>query len=71
MSPGPGGHANGRPDARVLFLAEAPGRLGGDRTGVPLTSDQTGRNFARGVDRIGKKIGSHDDLYVYWDGRLP
>src|SRR3954465_5669732 len=40
------GPANGRLDARVLFVAEAPGRLGGDRTGVPLTSDQTGRNFA-------------------------
>jgi uracil-DNA glycosylase family 4 len=39
--------ANGPLDARVLFVAEAPGRLGGDRTGVPLTSDQTGRNFDR------------------------
>src|SRR5579862_3408841 len=36
---------NGPIDARVLFIAEAPGRRGGDRTGVPLTSDQTGRNF--------------------------
>ena len=41
------GPANGRPDARIIFVAEAPGRLGGERTGVPLTSDQTGRNFAR------------------------
>lgn len=39
--------ANGPLEARVLFVAEAPGRLGGDRTGIPLTSDQTGRNFAR------------------------
>jgi uracil-DNA glycosylase len=37
--------ANGPLTAPVLFVAEAPGRLGGDRTGVPLTSDQTGRNF--------------------------
>lgn len=37
--------ANGPLDARVLFVAEAPGRLGGERTGVPLQSDQTGRNF--------------------------
>lgn len=36
---------NGPLDARVLFVAEAPGRLGGDRTGVPLTADQSGRNF--------------------------
>ena len=42
--------ANGPLDARVLFVAEAPGRLGGDRTGVPLTSDQTGRNFQRLLD---------------------
>lgn len=39
--------ANGPLDACVLFVAEAPGRLGGERTGVPLQSDQTGRNFAR------------------------
>src|SRR5262249_33990347 len=33
--------------ARVLVIAEAPGRLGGERTGVPLSADQTGRNFSR------------------------
>ncbi len=26
---------------------EAPGRLGGDRTGVPFSGDQSGRNFER------------------------
>jgi uracil-DNA glycosylase family 4 len=40
------GAANGPLDAEVLFVAEAPGRFGGDRTGVPLTNDQSGRNFA-------------------------
>ncbi len=39
--------ANGNPDARVLFLAEAPGRLGGELTGVPLSADQSGRRFER------------------------
>jgi uracil-DNA glycosylase family 4 len=39
------GSGNGPLDARVLFVAEAPGRLGADRTGVPLSGDQTGRNF--------------------------
>jgi uracil-DNA glycosylase family 4 len=29
----------------VLFVAEAPGRLGADRSGTPLSGDQTGRNF--------------------------
>lgn len=39
------GPANGPLDAEVLFVAEAPGRLGAARTGVPLTSDMTGRRF--------------------------
>jgi uracil-DNA glycosylase len=39
------GPGNGPLDATVLFVAEAPGRLGADRTGVPLSGDQTGRNF--------------------------
>ena len=38
---------NGKPSANVLFIAEAPGRQGGDRTGVPLSGDQSGRNFTR------------------------
>ena len=37
--------ANGLVGARVMFVAEAPGRLGADRTGVPLSGDRTGRNF--------------------------
>ncbi|MEO8289161.1 MAG: uracil-DNA glycosylase [Chloroflexota bacterium] len=39
-------HANGNLQARILFVAEAPGRLGADRSGVPLSGDQSGRNFA-------------------------
>jgi uracil-DNA glycosylase family 4 len=39
------GPANGPPDARVMFVGEAPGRLGAARTGVPFTSDQSGRRF--------------------------
>ena len=38
---------NGNLRPRVLFIAEAPGRQGGDRTRVPLSGDQSGRNFAR------------------------
>src|SRR5687768_10139901 len=37
--------ANGNLHAQILFVAEAPGRFGGDRTGIPLFADQTGRNF--------------------------
>ena len=38
---------NGLPGARVMFIGEAPGRQGGDRTRVPFSGDQSGRNFAR------------------------
>ncbi|HLH71849.1 MAG TPA: uracil-DNA glycosylase [Chloroflexota bacterium] len=38
---------NGPIDALVLFIAEAPGRLGGDRSGIPLTADRSGQNFNR------------------------
>lgn len=40
-------HANGPLAASVLFVAEAPGRFGADRTGVPLSSDRSGQNFER------------------------
>lgn len=40
------GPTNGPLHADVLFVAEAPGRLGAARTGVPMTADVTGRRFA-------------------------
>ena len=39
--------ANGQPGARVMFIAEAPGRRGGEVTGVPLSRDASGRRFTR------------------------
>ena len=36
---------NGPLSAGLLFVAEAPGRLGAARTGIPMTSDVTGRRF--------------------------
>lgn len=45
--------ANGDLDAKVLFVAEAPGRLGADRTGVPLYGDKTGDNFENLLGNIG------------------
>jgi DNA polymerase len=41
------GPANGPADAEVMFIGEAPGRLGAARTGVPFTSDQSGLRFQR------------------------
>jgi DNA polymerase len=38
---------NGSIDARVMFIGEAPGRKGADRTRVPFSGDQSGNNFER------------------------
>ena len=38
---------NGSVDARVMFIGEAPGRKGADRTRMPFSGDQSGKNFER------------------------
>ena len=43
---------NGGVGARVMFIGEAPGRQGGDRTRVPFSGDQSGRNFERYIASI-------------------
>lgn len=53
--------ANGSLKARVMFIAEAPGRLGADRTGIPLHGDRSGDNFESLIANIG---WSRDDLFV-------
>jgi len=52
---------NGPLTARVLFIAEAPGRLGGDKGGIPLTGDASGRNFLRYLSAAGLK---REDVFV-------
>ena len=44
---------NGSPDAPVMFIGEAPGRKGADRTRVPFSGDQSGANFDRFLSSIG------------------
>src|SRR6187455_142166 len=44
---------NGSIDARVMFIGEAPGRKGADRTRVPFSGDQSGANFDRFLSSIG------------------
>lgn len=44
---------NGSVDARVMFVGEAPGRKGADRTRVPFSGDQSGKNFDRFLASIG------------------
>ena len=43
---------NGTVDARVMFIGEAPGRKGADRTRVPFSGDQSGANLDRFLDSI-------------------
>lgn len=43
---------NGSPAARVMFIGEAPGRKGADRTRVPFSGDQSGANFDRFLNSI-------------------
>src|SRR2546430_4216493 len=44
---------NGPVNARVMFIGEAPGRKGADRTRVPFSGDQSGRNFDGFLESIG------------------
>lgn len=45
--------ASGSIYSKVLFVAEAPGRLGADMTGIPLCGDRTGDNFDTLLGNIG------------------
>src|ERR671913_2058205 len=53
--------SNGAPGARVMFVGEAPGRQGGDRTRVPFSGDQSGRNFERYIASINL---SRREIYI-------
>ncbi len=52
---------NGCLESKVLFVAEAPGRLGADRTGIPLFGDQTGDNFEKLLGTVG---WTRDDVFI-------
>ncbi|MCM3874622.1 MAG: uracil-DNA glycosylase [Pyrinomonadaceae bacterium] len=52
---------NGSPGARVLFIGEAPGRKGADRTHVPFSGDQSGKNFDRFIASIGI---AREDIFI-------
>jgi uracil-DNA glycosylase family 4 len=43
---------NGPVTARVMFIGEAPGRKGADRTRIPFSGDQSGKNFDRFLSSI-------------------
>jgi uracil-DNA glycosylase family 4 len=52
------GPSNGNLNSPVVFIAEAPGRLGADKSGIPLCGDQTGRNFELLIASAGFDRGS-------------
>jgi len=52
---------NGAVDARLMFIGEAPGRKGADRTRQPFSGDQSGRNFERFLSSIGL---SRSDVFI-------
>jgi DNA polymerase len=46
-------HGYGDPQARIVFVGEAPGRHGADRTGVPFSGDKSGRVLQRILIALG------------------
>ena len=46
-------HGYGAPDARILFVGEAPGYKGADLTGVPFTRDRSGVRFQQMLIALG------------------
>src|SRR4026209_414550 len=52
---------NGSPEAQVMFIGEAPGRKGADRTRVPFSGDQSGANLDRFLSSIGL---TRQDIFI-------
>jgi uracil-DNA glycosylase family 4 len=52
---------NGSTHARIMFIGEAPGRKGADRTRVPFSGDQSGANLDRFLNSINL---SRDEIFI-------
>jgi len=52
---------NGSLNPKVMFIGEAPGRVGADRTRRPFFGDKSGNNFQTLLDSIGL---SRDDIFI-------
>lgn len=52
---------NGSVGARVMFIGEAPGRKGADRTRVPFSGDKSGKNFDRFLQSIALR---RDEIFI-------
>lgn len=55
------GSANGSLDSDILFVAEAPGRFGAGRTGIPFSGDKSGDNFEALIAHIGL---TRQDIFI-------
>lgn len=55
------GLSSGSLTAKVIFIGEAPGRLGADTTGIPFHGDKAGDNFESLLDFVGI---SREDIFV-------
>jgi DNA polymerase len=53
--------SNGNLASKILFIAEAPGRAGGDRTRIPLVGDASGANFRTFIESINLR---REDVFV-------
>jgi len=53
--------ANGNLSAKIVFVAEAPGRFGAGRTGIPFHGDKSGDNFETLLKHIAM---TRDDVFV-------
>lgn len=40
-------------DSEIMFIGEAPGRLGADSSGIPFHGDKAGRNFESLLEQVG------------------
>jgi uracil-DNA glycosylase family 4 len=54
-------HSVGSLNARVMFIGEAPGRLGADDSGIPFHGDKSGHNFEELLEFANL---SREDLYI-------
>jgi len=52
---------NGNLDPKVMFIGEAPGRVGADRTRRPFFGDKSGDNFQKLLDSIGLR---REDIFI-------
>jgi len=55
------GPANGPLNVQVLFVAEAPGRFGAGKTGIPFKGDRSGENFEELLAHIGL---TRNDVFI-------